>query len=147
MQILDPFPWIGLVCLAIVMGGWFAGDLSDGAPRWRYRPDPARTRRLGRVAAGHRQAQLALQVPLQRKHQVDGQHVFERPGHTGCLRLGCVGRIEPGRHGLGFIADHRGEKRVELDRDETGEGVQVAWTVKVEPGRAPSSAAPRETAS
>jgi adenine/guanine/hypoxanthine permease len=25
MQILHPYPWIGLVCLAIVLGGWFAG--------------------------------------------------------------------------------------------------------------------------
>jgi AGZA family xanthine/uracil permease-like MFS transporter len=25
MQILSPYPWIGLVCLAIVLGGWFAG--------------------------------------------------------------------------------------------------------------------------
>jgi AGZA family xanthine/uracil permease-like MFS transporter len=25
MQILTPYPWIGLVCLAIVLGGWFAG--------------------------------------------------------------------------------------------------------------------------
>lgn len=25
MQILFPYPWIGLVCLAIVLGGWFAG--------------------------------------------------------------------------------------------------------------------------
>lgn len=30
MQILDPFPWIGLVCLAIVMGGWFAGVIFPG---------------------------------------------------------------------------------------------------------------------
>ena len=25
MQIMSPVPWIGLVCLAIVLGGWFAG--------------------------------------------------------------------------------------------------------------------------
>lgn len=25
MQIMSPYPWIGLVCLAIVLGGWFAG--------------------------------------------------------------------------------------------------------------------------
>src|SRR5918993_446351 len=25
MQILSPYPWIGLLCLAIVLGGWFAG--------------------------------------------------------------------------------------------------------------------------
>lgn len=30
MQILDPFPWIGLVCLAIVLGGWFAGVVFPG---------------------------------------------------------------------------------------------------------------------
>lgn len=30
MQILDPYPWIGLVCLAIVMGGWFAGVVFPG---------------------------------------------------------------------------------------------------------------------
>lgn len=30
MQILDPYPWIGLVCLAIVLGGWFAGVVFPG---------------------------------------------------------------------------------------------------------------------
>ncbi len=25
MQIFSPYPWIGLICLAIVLGGWFAG--------------------------------------------------------------------------------------------------------------------------
>lgn len=25
MQIMSPYPWIGLVCLAIVLGGWFVG--------------------------------------------------------------------------------------------------------------------------
>ena len=30
MQILEPYPWIGLVCLAIVLGGWFAGVIFPG---------------------------------------------------------------------------------------------------------------------
>ncbi|HEY5731881.1 MAG TPA: hypothetical protein VIS72_17680 [Anaerolineales bacterium] len=30
MQILDPYPWIGLVCLGIVLGGWFAGVVFPG---------------------------------------------------------------------------------------------------------------------